>query len=330
MSENAKINTIGLSSASCLIQAYNQAYSHIYKTNGEGEFRKTLWFRGSTDCGHKLSPGAHREFYRHPRRPNESSPNEEKRVRKWRTIETDRTQKFLHEAPARLRGAPDIMDRPAWLSLMQHYSLPTRLLDWTESFLFATFVALRYGENQEGTPSTDAVIWALAPGIFNSTEGYGDLVWSLNDLKSVRDGDEIKKRKTLGRTRREDQISFRRAVRLRRLVDESFEAGRRGTGAAAVYPSEIDTRLFIQQGRFTIHGVRSDINQDPLPDLPIQYKDRSHTYLVRIRIPRTCQMLFSKELKRLGLRKSTYFPDLTALAQELTAGGTDKSACQWS
>ncbi|QDM01786.1 FRG domain-containing protein [Aliarcobacter butzleri] len=69
-----------------------------------------------------------------------------------------------------------------WLFVMQHYGIPTRLLDWTESPLIALYFALKKHADQN-----DAVIWALKPTELNKNSGIDedkeDFLYHLSIMK---------------------------------------------------------------------------------------------------------------------------------------------------
>jgi hypothetical protein len=119
--------------------------------------RKNLWYRGCGKSSHSLKPS----LYRHKR---------------YQTIDDIlRLEKELL-ARFRQRSIPfhsrPLADEWEWLFLMQHYGVPTRLLDWSESPLMALFFAVTralHTIGKSGRPvfSGDACIWLLDPEQWN-------------------------------------------------------------------------------------------------------------------------------------------------------------------
>jgi FRG domain len=85
-------------------------------------FQSVVWWRGQPLMG-KLVPRIHRK------------PDN-------RLVEQSAILEFRSKARTRHSSCPQEDDLPAWLFLMQHYRLPTRLLDWSESPLVAAYFAV--------------------------------------------------------------------------------------------------------------------------------------------------------------------------------------------
>lgn len=219
--------------------------------------RRVLWFRGHRSAEWDVAPTIRRGY------DNEAERNF--------------TNRFRSRARTRYAAAPDYDNAGAWLSLMQHYGLPTRLLDWTRSPLIAAYFAVE--EYIYGTPGqpVDARIWILEPHRLNEHEGLGVYTPSIDAHMC------------------EDILNPAFTHR----APETFKV-------MAAMAAESDPRMFVQQGCFTAHSCPVPLNRKP---------GHEH-YLTSLRIPADSIGRLARELDVCGFRKGDLFPDLGHLADE--------------
>jgi FRG domain-containing protein len=166
---------------------------------------------------------------------------------------------------------------------MQHYGLPTRLLDWSYSALVAAYFATKYERDMPLWKSDrEAAIWLLQPETLCEAQGYGAIFPSLN-ARSLSD-----------------------------LVQEAFRdiptaSNLKTYDVIAAVPVNRDLRMVMQHGAFTIHAS----------DVPLEMRANRHAWLRKILIPRENVAGIALSLDVLGVRLSDVFPDVDHLAIEL-------------
>jgi hypothetical protein len=97
----------------------------------------------------------------------------------------------------------------------------------------------------------------------------------------------------------------------RGLIDAAFHRlSATDSRAVALFPDEVDARMLAQQSVFTIHANK----------LPLNKQVGAENFLARVLIAREAKESLRQELLALGVKDSSLFPDLEALARDLNRG----------
>jgi FRG domain len=220
--------------------------------------KRVLWFRGHRSSAWTLAPRIWRDY----------DKEQEKNF----------TNRFRSRAASMYLPLPDYDNSAIWPSLMQHYGLPTRLLDLTRSPLIAAYFALEVYFYDPNCRPEDALIWILEPHTLNSLECFEDITPSIDAhmcekmLKPAFTHDAVENNKVL-----------------------------------AVMAAEMDIRLFVQQDCFTNHWSQTPLNE----------RIGHINYLSCIKLPADSVLKVAFEIDVCGFRKGDIFPDLGHLADEL-------------
>ena len=184
-------------------------------------------------------------------------------------------------------------DKYRWLFLMQHFGLPTRLLDWTESPAFALWFAV-----ERMTGKEDGALVGLDPYQLNQSQGWGKALQPSRHPPA--------------------ELLFERAYS--RPIDESTKAkideATLPHQVVAIRTPHSNIRMMVQHSRFTIHSKGADL----------QTMAKHNDFLIKVRIPNGpgVRKIFLDDLKLAGITEDTIYPDLEHLAKVLRQNSKDK------
>ena len=233
----------------------------------------TPWYRGCGRSSYTLMPTLYR-------RPAETDPSALFRLEA--SIICRFKQRCVPYLPRSLTS-----DWEA-LFLMQHFGVPTRLLDWTESPFIALYFAITSSPSAMGQDgplfSADAAVWILDPVAWNRHVlqhlSYAEGVLSVGDppLTGYAPGPE-------GPTHKE---------------------------AVALFGTHNSPRIVAQRGVFTIFGH----NTRPMEEV-YESEGLPDGALVKVNLPTQSLADLNQSISAVGITDSVVWPELDGLAKEI-------------
>jgi hypothetical protein len=282
------------------VAAYIECISGIKKYENSD-----LWFRGHSKPSYELLPSLLRtplRFHDHNENIIDPDPGDiiQTNQATYNGYSSERLLNAFKTAYGKQRGKTHPPQNDwEWLCLMQHYRIPTRVLDWSTNALVALYFALKDAspcrldsnlKSHQKPPCIDtehdfkgAIIYATDPKKINS---------SCVSTKSGKPYDQV-----LDLSERPDLIS--QAVFPHQHDSSAF------CFPTCITSKKFDFRILAQQGVFMLFGkYRAALDYYP-PLKPLLHK---------IFIPESSRWEMFADLNAIGISENVLFPDRDPLA----------------
>ena len=314
-----------------LLSTWDQIVKHLgqypsprLSFDSDGEVNNQAWiFRGVSNSAYPLEPSVER-----------TAKNGHIG---WAALEVKVVAEF--KSRARMHIGPTLIpeDELTWLALMQHYGIPTRLLDFTLSPFVALYFAVRHG----GEKSTPARVWAMDSEAINGnflrvtararirarerkkTPGH-KVSFHLDDFASERD------------VLRDDALAMRRAAEEALQASGTFRSELNKHGCACMtMPPSFNPRLASQQGVFLLNCAEKLTFDQSLEKMMVRnlrsrsgVLSRGGRSAIPVKYPRPVTIPRHGRVSRANQAKDASALDVTAIAMQKCVSACERNVCK--
>ena len=277
------------------VETFVESIGKLVQDDTDHEF----YFRGHSDRRYLLRPSIYRESA-------------------WIENEHKMFRDLVLRCPGEFADLGTTLER---LAKMQHYSLPTRLLDLTKNPLVALYFAAGAHSNASGKAESvdgEVVVFKIAKEDMKYYDSDTvSVISNLARMESTFDVKSIRDRYGEGISDKEYQKKFNtKEVQITRLLHEIREekpyfrkaiVPKHIESVVAVKPKLDNPRILKQDGAFFLFGITDD------KSTPAQIPDAF--VCERLLIEKSGKEYIRTQLERLGLNEATLFPEIESVSE---------------